>query len=709
MNSISDYAFSGCSNLKSLQIPNSVTFIGSGAFQGCRLTSITIPASVNYIGEYVFSGCNELVDVYCKIKNPTSDFENNYTSDNAFADAYPEYMTLHVPSNLIETYRSSAPWSSFGSFVGIEDAKCTLTYKIDGEVYKSYEVSIGASITAEEAPSKTGYTFSGWSVIPETMPAEDVTITGTFSINKYKLTYILDGEVYKEYLKEEGEVLRPVSYPDNFSHAIVPEWEEKPKTMPDHDVTLSGHACLGGSCGDNLLWYFDDETKTLNIKGEGNMMNTNYEWSRKPWFVVDKENVQHVVIGEGVVSIGNYAFYQCSDIISVDFPESLKSIGNHALEGCEKLQDIALPASVETFGNDAFSNNSLTTLTIPSKVAEIRNNAFTSTTLENIHVLAIVPPVLDETAFSDYSVPLYVPEESYSAYKNHEVWGRFTHINDYNTYHELTLSSNGRGHVQFKEETISSGSRTFDVAEGNETVITFTPDAFNSILALTVNGEDRTADIVNGTLTLATITENTTISVTFGTTGDALSVTLTEPMATLCATEDLNFTSVSGLEAYIGSGFNRTTGVLLMTRVYDVPAGTGLVLKGNPGTYEIPYSPSPSVYVNLLEGVTSAATIGQTEGGYTNYILANGTNGTGFYLVSGTGQLAAGKAYLRIPSASAARIATIALDFDEGTTGIYSVESQNEEEYYSVSGQRIEGTPQKSGIYVKNGRKVIIK
>ena len=184
---------------------------------------------------------------------------------------------------------------------------------------------------------------------------------------------------------------------------------------------------------------------------------------------------------------------------------------------------------------------------------------------------------------------------------------------------------------------------------------------------------------------------------------------LTEPMATLCATEDLNFTSVSGLEAYIGSGFNRTTGVLLMTRVYDVPAGTGLVLKGNPGTYEIPYSPSPSVYVNLLEGVTSSATIGQTEGGYTNYILANGTNGTGFYLVSGTGQLAAGKAYLRIPSASAARIATIALDFDEGTTGIYSVESQNEEEYYSVSGQRIEGTPQKSGIYVKNGRKVIIK
>lgn len=57
----------------------------------------------------------------------------------------------------------------------------TLLYKVDGEDYKSYEVEYGATITPEPAPTKEGYTFSGWSEIPETMPANNVTITGSFT------------------------------------------------------------------------------------------------------------------------------------------------------------------------------------------------------------------------------------------------------------------------------------------------------------------------------------------------------------------------------------------------------------------------------------------------------------------------------------------------------------------------------------------------
>ena len=57
----------------------------------------------------------------------------------------------------------------------------TLTYKVDGEVYKSYDVEYGAAITPEPEPTKEGYTFSGWSEIPETMPAHNVTVTGSFT------------------------------------------------------------------------------------------------------------------------------------------------------------------------------------------------------------------------------------------------------------------------------------------------------------------------------------------------------------------------------------------------------------------------------------------------------------------------------------------------------------------------------------------------
>ncbi len=57
----------------------------------------------------------------------------------------------------------------------------TLTYQVDGDTYKTYEIAAGDVITPEAAPTKEGYTFSGWSEIPETMPANDVTVTGTFT------------------------------------------------------------------------------------------------------------------------------------------------------------------------------------------------------------------------------------------------------------------------------------------------------------------------------------------------------------------------------------------------------------------------------------------------------------------------------------------------------------------------------------------------
>ena len=56
-----------------------------------------------------------------------------------------------------------------------------------------------------------GYTFSGWDDVPETMPDNDVTVSGTFSINKYKLIYKVDGADYKSYDVEYGALCLYVS------------------------------------------------------------------------------------------------------------------------------------------------------------------------------------------------------------------------------------------------------------------------------------------------------------------------------------------------------------------------------------------------------------------------------------------------------------------------------------------------------------------
>ena len=64
----------------------------------------------------------------------------------------------------------------------------TLTYKVDGNVYKTSTIVYGTVLTPEAAPTKEGYTFSGWDNVPATMPAHDVTVSGSFTINKYTST-----------------------------------------------------------------------------------------------------------------------------------------------------------------------------------------------------------------------------------------------------------------------------------------------------------------------------------------------------------------------------------------------------------------------------------------------------------------------------------------------------------------------------------------
>ena len=101
-------------NANIVTILNSVESIGVYAFSGCSgLTSVTIGNSVKSIGEHAFYCCSELTDVYCYAENVPS------TQSDAFDGSYPENATLHVPAGSIESYKATAPWSSFGKIVAL--------------------------------------------------------------------------------------------------------------------------------------------------------------------------------------------------------------------------------------------------------------------------------------------------------------------------------------------------------------------------------------------------------------------------------------------------------------------------------------------------------------------------------------------------------------------------------------------------------------
>ena len=114
-----------------------------------------------------------------------------------------------------------------------------LTYTLDGETYKELEVPYGTAVVPEANPEKEGHTFSGWQGLPETMPARDVEVTGQFTVNSYKLTYTVDGETYKELDVPYGTAIQPEAYPEKEGHTFS-GWEGLPETMPAHDVTASG-------------------------------------------------------------------------------------------------------------------------------------------------------------------------------------------------------------------------------------------------------------------------------------------------------------------------------------------------------------------------------------------------------------------------------------------------------------------------------------
>ena len=229
--SIGGEAFNGCTSLTSITIPNSVTDIYAGAFWDCSsLTSITIGNGVTYIGEWAFRNCNSLKDFYCYSK------EIPQTGTGIFTGSPYTTAKLYVPRSSLSSYEARSPWGSFGEILPITN---TITYIVDGEVYKSYEVEYSATIIPEPEPTKEGCTFSGWSEIPETMPTHDVTVTGSFIPNNYSLTYIVDGEVYKTYTVTYGTSIAPEPVPTKEGYTFS-GWSYIPATMPATDVVVMG-------------------------------------------------------------------------------------------------------------------------------------------------------------------------------------------------------------------------------------------------------------------------------------------------------------------------------------------------------------------------------------------------------------------------------------------------------------------------------------
>ena len=352
---IGSQTFYGCKGLTSLTIPNSVTEIGEQAFDLCtslksvtiedgteelafvaeqgfvtstfsnspleeitigrnfsfasvspfsiqdNLSSITIGEKVTKLDDKSFTACPKLVNVtsYSEVV-PT-------INDMAFTPSYLSNGTLHVPYSLYDQYKVTPQWKDFGKIVNFEGLY-NLVYIVDGVEYKKSVIEQGTSIIAEEEPSKEGYTFSGWSEIPETMPAHDVTVTGTFTINKYKLIYKVDDAEYKSYEVEYGASITAETEPTKEGYTFS-GWSEIPDSMPAHDVTVTGTFSINSY---KLTYVIDEKvyketmyeygaTITPEPQPEGDYQT--FEWTDLPETMPAHDVVVYATYTSGIAEV----------------------------------------------------------------------------------------------------------------------------------------------------------------------------------------------------------------------------------------------------------------------------------------------------------------------------------------------------------------------------------------------------------------------
>lgn len=145
--------------------------------------------------------------------------------------------------------------------------KYTIAYMLDGSLLQTDTITYGNSVTPCQVPEKEGYTFSGWSELPATMPATDLIINGAYTINKYRLTYQVDGAVYKEYEVTYNDTIIAEAAPVKDGYRFG-GWSEIPVRMPAHDVQVDGVFIEIVYCGRPVISYADGQL-TFTSQTEG--------------------------------------------------------------------------------------------------------------------------------------------------------------------------------------------------------------------------------------------------------------------------------------------------------------------------------------------------------------------------------------------------------------------------------------------------------
>ena len=412
---------------------------------------------------------------------------------------------------------------------------------------------------------------------------------------------------------------------------------------------------------------------------------------------------------DNITKIGENAFNQCTALTTIKLPAELKTIDAQAFRTCINLATVDYGTKVETIGDGAFwYTGALKKFFFKGSVKTLGADAFRESGLTCVHLKGDM--TIGKEAFMDCKSLKYV---------------------------EFPATSSATQPLTYVAESMFAGCTSLPFITLPTTVTEIKANAFNgcsglkyvNILAaspatLGANAFPTTAGVYVKPSKLSAYQANAAWSAYSP--KDTYEQTLATKYASFDHDFPVSFVAKNGheaLEAYVGPSTYRVTQptkvqkILKMIKVTSTAANEGVLLKGEVGrtyTYQIAET-DPGLYTgNRVIGVREDTTLVQTESdGKSNWVLQLDYK---LHLVS-NGTIKSGRAYVHETNDGDTSFGakgiylSFALDEEKNTTGIDKVENKKDDEdnvYYTISGVRVVN-PTEKGVYIKNGKKVIVR